>query len=431
MFPLPAFPTTDVVTRAAVVEGYNTNTYQAQDDPNLPIVKRHPSPFTALDLDVELRWPGRDTDLTTARVEARANHYEPLNGEYQSDDAAANAGFTWRRAITPRTTLTFGGAATLTTINGAHVTDGTIFQFDPTQVRRTYWLTDATFGAIHALGETWHLHQSFGAIVSGTVYQPPTALPGGSLLGHRGLDYVMPYMQTDLDKDVSERTRVDVTALYQYAFDLYVLDLSRSPPRNVGPEKAAFLTLLAGYTHHFTPEIATVTRAGAVVASAPAHDADPRPVLSPAASQEFYWSRPFFDLVASGGYTFGTVNPRLGEGPTATANVLAMGFPHHVGKWKDVALIARAQLSWSALATSATSSVHLGLYAAGGEIRAGLNRWLGVLVGYDVRYATFDGPQFVPSFLQHVFFAGLSGYFSSDRSQLPLTTFTAPVQPPA
>jgi hypothetical protein len=147
---------------------------------------------------------------------------------------------------------------------------------------------------------------------------------------------------------------------------------------------------------------------------------------------EVYYTRPFFDFVASGGYTWGTINPRLGSGPSATGSVLAIGVPRHVGAWKDLAVLARGQVSYSSLVTGVGQSTGLGLVAVGGEVRYALNRWLGLLGGYDMRYAVFDTPgQFSPPFLQHVFFFGLSGYFSNDRTVLPLTTFTAPVQPPA
>ena len=68
MWPIPALLDTDVITRAAVIEGYNTNTYQSQDDPNVPIIRRHPSPFTGVDATLELRFLGRDTDRTTIIV---------------------------------------------------------------------------------------------------------------------------------------------------------------------------------------------------------------------------------------------------------------------------------------------------------------------------------------------------------------------------
>jgi hypothetical protein len=432
MWILPALPDTDVISRVAVVEGYNTNTYQSQDDPNVPVIRRHPSPFTGVDGNIEMRFLGRDTDRVTLNLDARVNHYEPLEHEDQSDDGAFTGAFAMSRTIAPRTKLSLTDSGSVTSFNAAHVTDGTIFAFDPTQMRSTYWINDTTATVTHQMTPTLTLAQSMGATISGTLVSAPTQMPNGELVEHRGLDYVMPYIETDLTKALTARSSVDAMFLYQYSFQLFVLDFTQSPPRNIGPDKQAFLTLLGGWTYHFTPELSTVLRAGGVLGSAPARDPDQRAILAPAGEFDIYYSRPYFDVFATGGYTWGTINPRLGSGPTASAGFTAVGIPHPVGKWQDFALIGTGQFSYSELITGAAQSTRLGLYAVGIQARYGISRWLGVLGGYDLRYATFDTPGvFNPPFLQQVFFFGLSGYFSNDRSVLPLTTFAAPVTPPA
>jgi hypothetical protein len=432
LFVLPAMLDTEVVGRVAIVEGYNTNTYQAQDAPAVPVIRRHPSPFTGADANVELRILGRDTDRTTLNLDARANHYEPLQPESQSDDGALNGSFTMRRAVAPRTMLSISDGGAVTSFNAAHVTDGTIFAFDPTQLRSTYWLNDFSAALAHQISPNWRLTQSVGAIVSGTLQSAPTQLPSGQRVEHRGLDYVMPYVEADLNRDFSLRTSADLMLLYQYSFQLYVLDFTSNPPRNIGPDKQAYLTGLGGWTLHESEEVSTVLRGGGVLASAPPRDPDQRAILSPAGMGEIYYTRPFFDLVATGGYTWGTINPRLGSGPTGTGGLLAIGVPHPVGHWRNLAVVVRGQLSFSSLITGVAQSTELALYAAGGEVRYGMSRWLGLLAGYDFRYATFNTPGlYSPPFLQQVFFVGLSGYFTNDRSVLPLTTFSAPVQPPS
>ena len=172
------FLDTDVVTRVALVEGYNTNTYQAQDDPNVPLIRRHPSAFTGVDAGLELRLLGRDTDRTTFNFGARANHYEPLTTQYQSDDGALNASLASRVTIGPRTTLAVSDGAALTSFNAAHVTDGTIFAFDPMQVRSTYWLDDFGAALTHQLSPNSRLTQSLGLTVSGTLQSAPTQARG-------------------------------------------------------------------------------------------------------------------------------------------------------------------------------------------------------------------------------------------------------------
>jgi hypothetical protein len=432
LFALPVVLDTDVVGRVAVIEGYNTNTYQAQDDVSVPVIRRHPSPFTGVDAGVELRFLGRDQDRSALVVGVRANHYEPLQREAQSDDGAVNASFSSHVTLAPRTTLAVQDSGAVTSFNAAHVADGTIFAFDPTQVRSTYWLNDLSLAVAYQLAPNWRFTQTIGANISGTLSSAPTQLPSGGLAEHRGLDYLMPYVEADLNHDLSLRSSADLAVLYQYPLQFFVLDFTQSPPRNIGPDKQAFLTGLAGWTYHVTQEISTVLRGGGVLASAPPRDPDQRAILAPAATGELYFTRPFFDLVATGAYTWGTVNPRLGSGPTATGSLLAIGLPRPVGALRNLALLARAQVSYSSLITGVGSSSGMGLYAAGGEVRYGLGPHLGLLAGYDFRYATFDTPGlFNPAFLQQVFFVGLSGYFANDRTAFPLTTFSAPVQPPS
>ena len=243
----------------------------------------------------------------------------------------------------------------------------------------------------------------------------------------------MPYVEADLNKDLSPRAAIDGMMLYQYAYELYVLDLTQNPPRNIGPDKEAFPRSWPdgptigrrSFRRCFAPAACSLPRRHATSTSAP--------YSGPAALAELYYTRPFFDLIVSGGYTWGTVNPRLGEGPEANASFLAMGVPRHIGVWKESGLDrARADLVLDTRHWGLVSRRSSALVAVGGEVRYGVNRWLGILGGYDLRYATFDTPgTFNPPFLQQIIFFGLSGYFTNDRIVLPLTTFSAPVEPPA
>jgi hypothetical protein len=432
MLALPAPTATDVIARAAVVEGYNSNTYQAQDNPSVPIIERHPSPFTGIDASLELRFLGRDADRTTLLVGGRLNHYTPLQHEIQSDDGAVNGLFTSRLTLAPRTVLAINEAFSVTSFNASHTTDGTMFTFDPTQIRSTYWLDDFNAQLTYEISPNWRLVQSLGATLSGTISSAPVVVPGGFLVEHRGLDYIMPYVETDVNHTLTARSQVDLAAMYQYAYQIFVLDLTQTPARDIGPDKTAFLTLLGGYTYNFNPELTGVVRAGGVLSSAPPRDTDQRAVLSPAGAAEVYYTRDFFNVIAAGSYTWGTVNPRLGSGPTANASLLAVGVPYHVGRWKDLALLGTVQVSLSQLKTGDDSdSTKLGLYAAGIEVRYGLSGWLGLVGGYNIRYATFDTPTWEPPFIQQIGYFGFGGYFSTDKVQLPLVNFAAPVQPPA
>jgi hypothetical protein len=437
MWTLPVLPDTDTVGRVAIVEGYNTNTYQAQDNAKVPLIQRHPSPFTGVDAALQLRFHGRDGDVTNLVVDGRANHYEPLQREYQSDDGAFNAALHSRITIAPRTVLSLADSASVTSFNAAHQVDGTMLAFDPTQVRSTYWIEEASGDLTYKLSPNWRISQSLGVVISGTLQSAPTVLPSGQLSEHRGLDYIMPSVESDVAHDFGERTSGDLLLRYQYVLQEYLLDITQNPPRNIGPEKSATLLLLAGYSYRWSPDFATMLRGGAVMAAAPPRDPDQRRILAPSGQADLYYTRPFFDFVATAAYSWGTINPRIGSGPTASVSLQAVGVPEHRGDWKNLALLGRADFAYSLLIAGADQSgnvqeAELGLYSVGLEARYALNRWLGVLAGYDLRYATFSpATSFGPEFFQQVFFVGLGGYFSNDQTILPLTTFTAPVVPPA
>jgi hypothetical protein len=425
---------TDWIERVAVVEGYNTNTYQAQDDPNVPIIRRHPSPFTGIDADVELRIQPNLEDLHIFRLEGNALHYEPLEHQPgQSDDAALNGSWSSRFTLSRRTYLTVSSQATLSTFNGAHIADVTLLQFDPAQTRRTYWLETSEAGITHELSHTWRIREAVGLMSSGTIYQPPTLDASGNLIQHEGLDYIEPYEETDLFKDFSDRATGDMLVLYQYAYNLYVLDFTQSPPRNIGPDKQAFLTVTPGYTYRFTPELSESTHAGVVIASAPPRDPDQRAVLSPTFLEEISYTRPFFNLIATASYTYGSVNPRLGYGPSMSGAVLAVGTPYHHGGWKNLSILANGSASYSSLLTGVGGAgTQLGLYVGDAEFRYSLNNWLGLLGGYEIRYATLtDSATYLPPFLQQLVFVGLQGYFTTNRDIPPLTQFVAPITPPS
>jgi hypothetical protein len=415
----------------AVVQGYNSNTYQAQDDPNVPIIRRHPSPYTGLDGSLELRLAGRGSDGLTLVLGGRFNHFEPLQPEVQSDDGGANGLLTGHLTLGPRTGLQITNSGTITSFNASHVTDGTVFAFDPTQIQSTYWVDDFNLSFDHELSPTMRLTQAIGVSISGTLSSSPTQLTNSLLVEHRGLDYVLPYIQTAINKDFSDRSTGDLSLLYQYSYALFVLDLTQHPPRNIGPAKQAFLTALAGYTYRLSPELSVAGQGGFELASAPPRDIDQRAMLGPAASGQVYFARPFFNVTATVGYSYGTVNPRLGAGPAVAASVLAVGVPYHVGNWQNFAVIGTVQTTYSSLVTGVDQSTKLGLYAGGVQARYGFSDWLGVVAGWDVRYAVFDTIGYEPPFFQTIVFVGLSGFWTTDRAQPPITNFAAPVQPPA
>jgi hypothetical protein len=328
--------------------------------------------------------------------------------------------------------MAFSADGQVATLNGSHLSDTTIFAFDPTLYRRTYWIDTEEVSITHELSNTWRVRQALGVITAGTLYQPPTLLPSGQLSEHRGLDYVTPYIETDLDKDLSYKTTFDAMLLYQYSYNVFVLDLTQNPPRNIGPDKAAFLTVLPGLTYRFNPDWSNTLHVGGVLASAPPRDPDQRAIISPAGTDELSYTTQFWSFLASVGYTYGTVNPRLGAGPSLSGSVVVMGTPSRIGNWKNFSILVNGQASYGSLATGVTQSTTIGLFAGDAEFRYALSPWIGLLGGYQARYATYNTPgQFLPPFMQNIVFFGLSGYWSTNRDIPALTTFVAPITPPS
>jgi hypothetical protein len=265
---------------------------------------------------------------------------------------------------------------------------------------------------------------------AGTVSQPATLRPNGQSLEHRGVDYVMPYTETDVFKDLRERSTIDAMLLFQYSYNLYVLDLTQNPPVNIGPDKMAFLTGLFGYTYRWSPELMTGIRVGGVIGSPPPRDPDQRTVISPAATAELGYTKGEWSLLATTAYTYGTVNPRLGAGPSASAGLVIAGTPSRVGNWKNFSLLVNAQGSHSSLLTGVGQSTMMDTGAADAQFRYAVNNWLGLLGGYQIRYARYQTVDYVPPFAQHIVFFGVSGYWSTDRNIPVLTQFAAPIAPP-
>jgi hypothetical protein len=426
--PIYATPYTDYAARVSIVEGYNTNTYQTLDasaDGKYLTAHRNPSPLTEVDGQLEARVHTSPDDLHIFRLGGRVVHYEPLQSEYQTDDASAVATYAGRYTLTPRTIVAVLADGAILTQNAAHLSDTTFFEFDPTTVRRTFWVSAADVTVTQELSHTWRLRQGVGVIVSGTVSQPPELVAAtGLLVEHRGLDFVQPLVSTDFIHDVSERTMIDLSLLLTYAYNVYVLDLTQNPPRNIGPDTFASARLMFGHTYRFSAEVSNYLAAGGVLAQAPPRDPDQRPILTPTVLDIFSITKEFWGFLATGGVTYGSVNPRLGAGPTANAALILTGTPYRRGKWRNFSIMSNAQASYSSLATGVTETTKLSLVAADLEARYALNPWLGLHGGYRVRYATIDTPvQPSPPFLQQIVFFGLSAYWSTDKSQPPLMQF--------
>jgi hypothetical protein len=433
LFGLPPIyaDTTDYTARAAIVQGYNTNVYQAQDDPNVPIISRHPSMYTGADGMVQMRLTGRPGDIHDFRLGGRAQHYEPLDGSYQSDDGSAYAAWVSRFATSPRTQFALGAGGTVTSVNSTHISDGTFFQIDPTVIRRTYFLTTTDGTVTYQISPVWRISQRFGLMTSGTIDAAGVQTPTGTVIVHRGLDYATPESETTLYRDFSERTTGDIRFLLRDTYTLYVLDLTQTPPANVGPQTFQIGTLQVSHTYRFSQELVNRLSVGGTIASPPQADPNQSLVLSPSFLEQMYYTRTLWYLNFRASYDYGAVSPRLGTGPGYGATVTFVGIPYGHGHWRNLSLLASASATHADIVRGVGPNSKLDLAGASAQIRYATSTWLGVTAGYDFHYARLaTGDAFAPSLIRNIFYVGLSGYWSTDPAAPPLTVFQVPTAPP-
>jgi hypothetical protein len=122
------------------------------------------------------------------------------------------------------------------------------------------------------------------------------------------------------------------------------------------------------------------------------------------------------------------VNPRLGFGPSVGASATIQGTPFRHGKLAKLALLGAAGATRSAYAGATGDTTRFSVVTGNLDLRYPLSVWLGVMAGYQFRYSKLEGAN-SPGFLQNVFFVGLSGYWTTDKSLPVLESLTAPVNP--
>jgi hypothetical protein len=420
---------TDYRAQIALVEGYNSNVVQTQDVIGGP-VKRHPSPFTGIDASGTLRTWSSPTDEHDLRLQLRGQHYTPLEHYSQPDDGSVNLAWAGQFTLAKRTILTGRALGTVSTLNSSRLSDGPLFQVDPTSLQRSYTLTVARLALIHEIAPRWRYVQGADVEFSTTLHDAPIAVAEGSPINHRGLDYVQPGIDSALFHDIDERNIVSGKVRYAPVYNAFLLDYSRNPPQPLGKATTHLGDIEASLTHAFSERLRSLTTLGTIVSGAPPLDPDRRPIVSPMVSEEIVYSKQYWFTTLNASYSYGTTNPRLGFGPAVGAGFTMEGTPFPSGALRHLDLIVNGILTRAAFRQGPSSLSRLSLVQSSAEIRYGLNTWLGLLGGYSVRYATFEGGDTFPSLLRHIVFLGLSGYWATDRTVPSLQTFVSPVTPP-
>jgi hypothetical protein len=158
-------------------------------------------------------------------------------------------------------------------------------------------------------------------------------------------------------------------------------------------------------------------------------DPDQRAILSPSAQQTVAYVTPKVFASAGVGYSYGSVNPRLGFGTSvdATANVVLSPW-ERVRALRTMSILINGQASRAALQASATSRSVLNVYAASIEMRYGVSSSLALMAGYNFRSAAVSESNVIPPLWRSIVFAGITIFTSSQRIMPPLVNFAPPLQ---
>lgn len=414
---------------ATALVGYNDNVVQTRDTVDDRLIRRRASPFIGFDTMGILQHIGQ-RDEHDLRFQVRGQHYVPLSNDYDfTDDGTVNGAYTFRRELDPRSTLFAGLTSTLSTLNSARQGDAVVFRVDPYSVQRTFTLTTGRLALEHELSPSLRIVNGVDAAVSTVLHDAPILLPDGTRLIPRGIDYVATGGDSTLFKDFDYENIGFVRLRYHYLWSRLLLDLSTVPPRNNGPLATHLGELQMGFTHLFSSEVSSATTVGLQVATPLAGDFDQRPITSPSVYQTLAYVTPTTFASLAGGYTYGSVNPRLGFGTSVDGQFLFTTTPwQRTAVLRRLSFLAQGQASQAVLRASIDRENTLNVFAVSAEVRYGLSDGVSLMGGYNFRYANVTGLDEVPPLFRHIYFVGIMFYASTARVVPPLTTFAPPLQ---
>ncbi len=423
MLPIPIYATTDVAGSAAVVQGIDDNVVQTVDANDN--VHRHPALFTGGSGSFLFRYAHPDGDSHSFRLGARGDIYEPLDSQSDaSPDGTLQGNWISAIGIGPRTTLTFTERSLLTAAVASRAADGSLLlSVDPASNQTTYLFTNATVGVIHELSPFWRIRESISATLTDTLQAPPFQLADGLNLDRRGIDGASASVSSAVLHDFSARNTGDITAAYTYGYSPYSFDYTTTPPHLGPPQRNHEVGVDLGLRHDFNGWLVGRSRAGVTIATPPTLDTDRRAIIFPGVGQDLTYTTDRWVVLAGASFSYGSVTPRLGNGPTLNVGLSATGLPLPHGKWRKLVSIAALQGTYARVSLGPNELTSLTALGASAQARYPLFESLGALVGYDVRLSTFGSAK---AFVRQLLFVGLSGYWTTDGQQVPIQLLEAP-----
>lgn len=413
--------------QVALIEGFNTNVVETQNVTNGPVT-HHPSLYTGISGGLMVTSSTSRGDEQNLGFTFRGQHYTPFDGYNQLDDGTIAGFYNRALALSARTTFHGSLGGTITSSNSALIEDGALYQIDPSNLQRVYTLETAALGVTRELSERTRLTVGADSIMTTTISEGPFQSASGLTVHHRGIDSIVTAGDVMLSHDFSP---YDIGALherYLYAYVPFTVDYTKNPPQDLGSSANNSLLSEAAWMHAYDEHLRTELRGGVMVAQAAPLDVDQRPVISPVGHAILGYARDYWLAQGELGYSYGSTNPKIGFGPAVSAGFFAQGIPYPHGKWNDLAVLTNGAVSRSVQIQADARFTRLNHAGGTVEVRYGINNWLGILGGYMLYYTQFEGTP-VPTLLRHVFFCGVSGYFSNDHSLPTLNTFSSPVAP--
>jgi hypothetical protein len=417
----------DYILNSVVVGGYNSNVQQTQDVVGGPVTK-HPALFTGVAVTGTRRSWITAEDPFEISVTARGQNYFRLDDVEQPADGSILATAAGTYAFHPKTLLAVRLFGITTTLNASRMSDGPLLQIAPGSLQRWFSILSARVSLDYLRTARWRYRFGADLTTSITHMDRPIDAPNGFRVEHRGFDYMQPGVDAAAFYDLDWRNTVFGQLRYSPFVNMFLIDFTSPRPSYLGDDVIHIGELTTGLIHTFNQNLTTTSLLGGIVATPPNTDPDQRWILSPRFAQEVAYTKPLWSLAASIGYTYGSVSPRLGFGPTLTATTLFRGTPIHRGNWSRLTFLFATTSARAAFRLDQDTLSRLTYILGNAQVRYSLTDWLGVLGGYELRYTTFEGLGAAPDFTRHIFFLGLSGYFRTDRTLPTIETFVPPLQ---
>jgi hypothetical protein len=398
---------TDLTARATLVEGYNDNVVQVQPAPGAP-VERRGSPFTGAELMLRRADRGATSERTLT-LDLRGEHYTPLGAPVGGDDGSASLGWRSTTQAGKSTQLSFGQTFMLADQNSTRLSDSPLLGLDPAIGRRLFLLSATDASLMEELDDRHHVRTTLGVDAMDVLHDE-------SVLASTGIDYVSPRVEEGYGMVLGPHDGLETVAMLRYFYVPHALvDISTGER---APRSSWQAQPIAIWSHQISPSWSSTVMGGASASTSPT--ADGRVLVSPTAGLMTIYAQQDALFLASYSFGYTTVSPLLGPGYSHSAGAQYVGTLVRDGQRQQLALQLDASGGLSTVPISEGAAFALTTGAVGVSLRCALSSWLGLLFGYEGRYARIAQTGAVTAtttVIRDIVFAGLSGTFATNPDE--------------